>query len=287
MRVALVALVVLLAGCPAFGGAQQSTTTLTPVAVPEVPEYPPGVGPTGVRYPAELAGAHSAVVENTSYTIVSNRTITARDGEVRSLLSVRIRLAENRSYLVSARTGGPDGPLFLGRPPSAASYWSNGSVYLRALPGPDGPILNRFTPPNAFVGTWRYWRSTVAFGGEDGYDFQTFLGLFGAIPTDLAAVETVDGTETFRVVGTESLDPGFAKAGSGPVTNVSLSATITERGVVRGFDLRYDRRVDGRPARVRWSLRYENVGSTTVGGPPWPGALSAQEGSTTSTATSS
>lgn len=289
MRATLLALVVLLAGCPAFGG-DGSTATLeaTPAPVPADRPFPPGVGPDGVADPAALAGAHSAVVDNASYTIVSNRTIRAENGSLRSLLAVTTRLARDRTYLVSARTDGPQGPTLLGSPPSRAGFWSNGSVYLRAVPGPNGTTVNRFQPPDNFVATWRYWRSTVPFGGQEGHDDVTFRTLFRSVPTEIVSRETTAGTTRYRLVGREALNAAFAKAGQGTIDGVRLVAVVREDGLVESVDLEYIRGGADATIRVDWSLRYENVGSTSVGGPPWPvPGEGRQASSTTSTSTPS
>ena len=299
-RAALLALAVLLAGCPALGGGGQPTVSPTPAPVPADPSYPPGVDETGVVDPADLARAHAAVVRNQSYTLVSNRTIRSAAGELRSLLAIHLELADDRTYLVSARTAGPDGPEFLGRPPASAEIWSNGSVYVSARPGPDGRTVREFDPPNEFVASWRYWRGTVAFGGQAGFAQETLGGLFASIPTELVDTRRTNGTTTtgttnvttvFRLVGESATSARFAKVGSGPVGNVSLAATVTEQGVVRSFDLAYDRRVDGEPVQVRWSLRYERVGSTGVPRPDWIAAVGEdpprQNASVSSASTSS
>ena len=308
-RAALLALAVLLAGCPALGGSGQPTVTPTPAPVPADPSYPPGVDEAGVVDPADLARAHAAVVRNQSYTLVSNRTIRSATGDLRSLLAIHLELADDRTYLVSARTAGPDGPEFLGRPPASAEIWSNGSVYVSARPGLDGRTVREFDPPNEYVASWRYWRGTVAFGGQAGFARESLGGLFASIPTELVDTRrtngtttdgttngtttavTTNGTTVFRLVGESATSARFAKVGSGPVGNVSLAATVTEQGVVRSFDLAYDRRVDGELVQVRWSLRYERVGSTGVPRPDWIAAVgerpSPQNSSVSVTSTSS
>ncbi len=282
MRVTLVALAVVLAGCPALGGGGTSTTTqVTPVPVPSPDAWPPGVGPEGVEDPTALAEAHTTSVENASYTLVSNRTIRGANGSLLSLLDVTIRLAADRTYHVSARTAGPAAPLLLGLPPARAEFWSNGTVYLRAVPGPDGVVVNRFSP-QATAGTWQYWRSTVAFGGQDGHAYETLRGLFRAIPTEVARLEgrTESGPTRFFLRGETAVETDFAKAGTGTVEDVTLRAVVREDGLVESVDLAYVRGSGAERIRVRWRIRYEAVNETTVGGPPWPAAL-AQDSSTT------
>ena len=147
MRVVLVALAVALVGCPAVGPAATPT--------PEPEEYPPGVSGEGVVDATTLADAHDRAIENTSYTLVSNRTVRYTNGTVASALFVRVELAADRSFFVRTSTAGPDGPEFLGKPPAAGEFWSNGTVYVRALARDGETTYNRFTPPDTYVGTWR------------------------------------------------------------------------------------------------------------------------------------
>lgn len=269
MRVAVVALLVVLAGCPSFGS--QGIPTPTPDVEPrtEGVPYPPGLGPAGVEDPAALARAHSASVNSTAYTIDSTRRITGPKGRLRSLLAVTVRLSADREYYATVRTAGPDAPELLGRPPARAAYWSNGTVYVRALTRDGETSYNRFVPPDSFAGTWRYWRSTAAFGGTAGHDDETFTRAFSDVRTVLTGTTIENDIRLWHVEGGAAVRPDFAKVGSGPVSNVTLEATVTQAGIVRRFDLRYDRRVEGEPVTVTWTLAHGDVGSTTVERPPW------------------
>jgi hypothetical protein len=259
MRALLLALAVTLAGCPAVG----------PGATPTPGEYPPGVTADGVTDPAALADAHADRVENTSYTLVSNRTVRYANGTVASGLFVRVELAADREFLVTAATAGSHGPEFLGEPPSSGEFWSNGSVYVRALTREGGTTYNQFTPPDSYVGTWRYWRATVAFGGQDGHARETVRNVFTDVPTEVTGVRTVDGTAVYTVEGEGATDSEFAKASNGPVGNVTLEAEVTEAGVLRRMDLSYVTFLDGESVRVDWTVRYADVGATAVDRPPW------------------
>jgi len=261
MRALLVALAVALAGCPAAG----PVTTPTPAPG----EYPPGVTADGVADPAALADAHADAVGNTSYTVVSNRTVRYPNGTVASGLSVRVELAADREFSVSATTAGSHGPKFLGEPPASGEFWSNGTVYVRALTRDGGTAYNQFTPPDNFVGTWRYWRATVAFGGQDGHARETIRNVFADVPTEVTGVRTVDGTAVYSVEGEGATASEFAKVGNGPVGNVTLEADVTESGVLRRLDLSYATFLDGETVRVEWTVRYADVGATAVDRPPW------------------
>jgi len=261
MRVALVALLVVLAGCPAVGSQP------TPTPPPET--YPPGVSTDGVTDAGELGRAHTNTLNDTSYTIVSNRTIRYTNGTVVSHLFVRVELAADRSFFVSASTAGDEGPLFLGDPPASGEFWSNGTVYVRSHTRAGHTTYNEFTPPDNFVGTWRYWRATVPFGGQDGHARQTVTTLFSDVPTRVTDVRTQDGTTVVALAGKGATDDTFAKVGTGPVGNVTVRAEVTESGVVRSLDLSYVTFVNGQSVRVEWTVRYDDVGATAVERPPW------------------
>jgi hypothetical protein len=273
MRVVLVVLAVVLAGCPALGpqppptgaesGGESEDGSVTAAS------YPPGVTDSGVTDATALAEAHADITGDASYTLRSNRTIRYTNGDLASRLLVRLRLAADRQFHVRASTAGPEGPLLLGTTPAGGEYWSNGTVYVRALTREGETTYNRFSPPDNFVGTWRYWRATVPFGGEDGHAAETIGGLFRDVPTEVVDVRSEAGTTVYRLSGEGAHSGSFAKAGPGPVGDVTLGATVTESGLVRGFDLSYVTFLGNRSVRVDWSLRYRDVGNTSVDRPAW------------------
>jgi len=265
----LVAVALLLAGCSGFTGGDESTPTLTPAERPETATYPPGVSAEGVVAPAALADAHTRRDDSLSYTLVSNRTVRYENGSVRSGLSVRVRLAENRTYLTDLETAGPRGPVLLGLPPATATYWSDGTTYARKLSRDGQVTYNTFSPPDQYTATWRFWTRTVAFGGRSGYAGQTIRETFSSIPTRVAGSETRNGTVVYRLVGTAATSTDFAAPEIETVSNLSFEATVDADGLVRSLRYRFDGTVDGTPVTVRRTIAYERVGTTAVGEPPW------------------
>lgn len=268
MRIALVALAVALAGCPALSG-PTPTAEVTPAPVPETEQFPPGVTEAGVVDAETLATTHADAVQNTSYTIVSNRTIRHRNGTIISDFDVRVELAADRQVRATVATAGPSAPLLLGEPPASGEFWANGTAHVSKLTTGNSTQYTEFTPPDGFVGTWRYWRSTVSFGGQGGHAQETLLGLFADIPTEVADSRSADGRQVYRLVGDSARSASFAKAGAGPVSNVSLETHVTSTGIVRQFELSYEQQVGGEPAQVHWSLQYLDVGNTTAERPTW------------------
>ncbi len=273
-----------LAGCggawpvdgPVSGGVDGgATSTVTPAPIPEEePEVPPGVSRRGVVDAERLAGAHEAAIANASYTVRSNRTVAYANGSLRSSLVVEVALARNRTFLATAATAGPAAPVFLGVPPARATFWSNGSVYVRRLTADGETTHNQYDPGQQFAGNWRYWTRTVPFGGRSGRPGSFYAGTFGAVPTRVAGRETAGNVSLVRLAGGGTRGPveGTPLDGGGSldaVRNVSLRATVDTRGVVRSLALEYDATVDGRPVHVHWTVRYRAIGETTVRRPPW------------------
>ncbi|MFB6116986.1 hypothetical protein [Halosegnis sp.] len=268
---ALVCLLVVLAGCnaPAGGGSVETPAeTATPAPVPADETLAPGVTREGVVSPESLAEAHTAALENESYTLIANRTERYANGTVRSGLDLRVELATDRSYASQAATTGPEGPVFLGRPPAGAGFWSNGSVYVRRLARGNSTIYNEFRPLDDGAGTWGYWVRTVPFGGEQADPTSFYTGVFRSIAIESIEQREANGTTAYRLSGGKLRQASFTSEFT-DVRNVSLTATVTEQGVVRSLVLRFSGTTDGATVDIEWRVRYQNVSATTVERPPW------------------
>ncbi|MEF8841045.1 MAG: hypothetical protein V5A62_05405 [Haloarculaceae archaeon] len=274
-----------LAGCggsgpfvdgPSDGSGDPGTTpTVSPAPLPETTaEFPPGVSRRGVVAPERLAQGHETTIANTSYTVRSNRTVVYANGSIRSLLVVEVALARNRTFLATAATAGPKAPVFLGVPPARATFWSNGSVYVRRFTAGGETTYNQYDPGQQFAGTWRYWTRTVPFGGRSGRPGSFYAGTFGAVTTRVTGRTTSGNASLVRLAGggTRGSVQGTPLDGGGSldaVRNVSLRATVGPRGVVRSLTVDYDATADGRPVHVHWTVHYLAIGETTVRRPPW------------------
>jgi len=273
-----VLLLVVTAGCNGLAGTETDTpTTRDPYGVPETtsaatteraPSLLPGVTERGVRDPRTLARAHGREVRASSFVLTSNRTIRYSNGTLYSMLSLRVAVDETRTYLATVSTDGPGAPVFLGAPPASAEFWSNGTLYARAYGVGNETTYNTFEPPNAFVATWRYWVSTVPYGGQDGTATDYLAALFSSVRTRVADRRTENGTTVYRLVGTGPASEQFVDDVRNP-RSVNLSATVDERGIVRRLELTYAGDVDGTTVRVTRRLRYGRIGNTTVDRPSW------------------
>ena len=270
-----VILLVVLAGCSGIGGTagdsgEQEMETVTPVPVPDAdPERgrSTGIDGSGVSDPWSLAAAHSERIENRSYRLVSNQTVQYENGTLRSQYRTDLRLATNRTYFITVRTDGPEGPLLLGEPPAVSEFWADGETYIRAFGEPD-PRYNEFTPTNSGVGTWWFWASTGSFDV-----LLTPSELIGetlsAVPTRVESTRSVDGGERYRVVEVGAPVAELPFPAASPARNVSLVAEIDRSGLVRRLELEYSGRIDGDRVVVSRSIAYSDIGSTEVRRPPW------------------
>lgn len=264
----LVCLLLVTAGCNTLGGGDTGdpTPTVTPAPVPAEESLAPGVSDEGVTNPRALADAHADVISNTSYRLTVNRTVRAANGTLRERLSLELALATDRSYRVDTATAGPEAPVFLGTPPANATFWSNGSTYVRKLTRDGQTTYNTFDPVEG-AGTWQYWARTVPFGGEQATPRAFLRRTFGAVDTEVVGRTGANGTTVYRLRGNataERLDAEVANP-----RNVSLVATVTEGGLVASLSLRYVGTMDGERVRVTRTVAYSDVGSTTVEPPPW------------------
>lgn len=270
-----VILLVVLAGCSGIGGTagdsgEQEVETVTPVPVPDAdPERgrSTGIDGSGVSDPWSLAAAHSERIENRSYRLVSNQTVQYENGTLRSQYRTDLRLATNRTYFITVRTDGPEGPLLLGEPPAVSEFWADGETYIRAF-GESDPRYNEFTPTNSGVGTWWFWASTGSFDV-----LLTPSELIGetlnAVPTRVESTRSVDGGERYRVVEVGAPVAELPFPAASPARNVSLVAEIDRSGLVRRLELEYSGRIDGDRVVVSRSIAYSDIGSTEVRRPPW------------------
>ena len=268
MRRALVGLLVVLAGCSAFAPGPDRAT-VTPAPVPTDSGLPPGVESSGVTDASALAAAHGAALGDGSYTLVTNRTVRTTNGSLRSALTVRLALsaAPARNYHATVSVEGPAAPLVIGEPPTHAEYWADEDVYLRRQTIDNRTVFSRYDDTDAYVGTWSFWLGTVALDLGPETDLRSTLEGF---ETRVAERSSEDGR--VHLVGTTARSDEFVDdpAEVERVENATLHAFVTRSGFVDSYHVVYDATLDdGERVRVRRTVRFERVGTTTVDRPSW------------------
>lgn len=218
------------------------TPTVTPLpvgeAAPTTGELAPGLGPDRVVDPERLLDAHAAVLANDSYTVRLTSTREATNGSTRTRHSrvVRVVDAERFHYVLSTETDDGDRRVERWRDGSRAyqATTENGSTSYRALRDPPPPVL--------------LTRADL-------------MRLFLFVPSEVVDSRDRDGTTVHHVAG--------GPRDLHPLSDVTYEAAITERGLVRSYEVRYT--LDGRrpEAVVTVAATVSDVGETTVERPPW------------------
>lgn len=288
---ALLAGLVVLAGCGGSGDAVQQGGTLTPVPVPgdepsPTAAPPPGVAPAGVENPSALVTAHRDVLRGASYTVCRFERVTVADGTFLRERSTAVRIGPDRSrfHVVHAERGG-----WPTAPPTRIELWSDGDTLLVARE-PGSPAARYETHPAAVFDQRPAPFDDRAFEFVELSSLPTIRTFLAAAETRIAR-ETGDGEPGFRVTGSADRMDGGALPGTpagaagrgndSAIRNVSLDARVTPEGFVSEFRVRYDAvapgaadateggTADGVPLRVTRTVRYADVGATTIDRPRW------------------
>jgi hypothetical protein len=265
---------VMLAGCGTVdtaSGPGQPTTTLTPAPVPEErgPDggrlIAPGLSTRGVFDADALVESHRTTLTERGFVLTRNRTVvrpndTAGRG---TLNTVGMRVV----------VGPGAGSYHLTRVERSDREWPFVDTY--ALIGvwySDPIVRNRFVDEGRVA---RYWGQNQAAAEGPVRD----LTQVGSVRSDFEAVDlrvvgnrTVEGVRVYRLRGERFGDPDELVTPpllSDP-RNVSMTARIDERGVVRSYSLSFEATFGGDgPVRVRRTYRVADVGTTTVDRPAW------------------
>jgi hypothetical protein len=266
----LLAVAVVLAGCSGFpfGGDETPTRTVTPAAVPTdeptptpVPQLAPGLTGQGVTDAFVLGEAHVAALDDISYTMQENFSVTYRNRTDYRQRGVVARLAANDSrYYVSRSISGPQ---IYGNGTAVNAFWSNGTRVLRAQMF-NGSV-SYYPPRGADRGT----RSPARVGFATTNREQIYR-LFSSVETRVTDRERRNGTTVYRVEATNVTNPtAFEGIKRQNPENLTLVAHINSAGLIREYRLNYTATVNGSPVRVSRRARYTNLGNTTVERPPW------------------
>lgn len=247
----LVAAAALLAGCGGFGGTGGAPGTATPAPVPTVTAtYPPGVSGDGV-FPEALASAHEERLSTTEYRVASRQRVVGPNGTMRTTNRTVAVADGGRVYAGRFNRTLVDFPV--GALPLTLEYWTNGSVY----------ATREFVAGSPEYYGW----SRSGFPTEDVDYSNVFRRTFAAVETRVAR----GSAGGVVLVGSQLRRPGAFP--NPPYLadphNVSLTARVSDAGLVTRWRLAYDATVEGRTVRVVWRIAVTDVGATTVDRPAW------------------
>lgn len=232
-----VACLVALAGCTGALTGGGDDPTLEDVS------YPAGVSENGTNVSA-LADAHSAVLENRSFTLSVNGTVNSPTANQ----SVRLDASVGRNrenVLVNGTMMGQQVSMYLTAEKRYTRLDADGEVSYRA---------NRRTSdavrlvPSSFTGASYLDR---------------FGGVANATPTD---VRETNGA-TLIVLRADGSDATASEQAN--VTDYNATLLVDEQGVVHSMTVEATTTRDGRRSTTEFALEISNVGETTVAEPPW------------------
>lgn len=254
----LLALVVVLGLSGCNSAAPDPGTTVTPAPVPEAPESPGDVAPGVSSDPGSatevdgqyIARVHTRILLNTSYTVnqsvvqrFPNGTVAARyvtqgqfgpDGD---LAAVTLRQFDRRPDGASRRT--------------VRRFQNQSERYRLVVENGTREATVTSEPGYGAVD----YRSVLANGGA-------VARVFGFVSTRVAGTETVDGTEVATI---ETVEPASVP----PLENITLTATVSERNVIRSYRVAYEVERQGQRLNTTVSLVYADIGTTRVQRPAW------------------
>jgi hypothetical protein len=275
----LVVCCLLVAGCSGptdRPGPTPDTPTLTPADVPEAADLEggrllaPGLSTDGVFDPGALARAHRDRLSTTSYRVVRNRTVRYAN---ESLAAPTDR--QSLDFVHEEAVVATDVTAYrFTKLETSGQAWVAAEPYSRVDVWYDAPLVrNRLVDTG---GTERFW----GFDDEPAGGPLAGPSAHRLVRADLSAVkvrvvdrEAVGDRTVYRLRGSRLVDAenlSVPPLGTDP-RNVSFTASVDSRGVVRSYTLAYDATftVDGSTLRVRQTHRLTAVGEATVGRPDW------------------
>ncbi len=258
LPVLMLTILVVLGGCGGtFGtgdsGQPSETVSWSPTPSP-TPErtLPPGVSETAVDA-ATLAEAHHLALARAAVTVETRRLINASNGT--TLADVRTTTRSNGSRIAYQYAATGAAPRVAGITPSAFSYWSDGDETLYRSVDSNGTVTYAVLPSEAQAPL------DVSTTGRD-----RVFGALSVMDPRLDGTRSKDGLKLY-VLRAEA--KRIERPRGSDWQNVSLTATVTEGGVVTMYRLRYETRFNETAVAVEEQFRVQNVTETVVSQPDW------------------
>lgn len=265
-----VALLLVTAGCNAFpsgdagtvettsdaDGATAAETTESTTGTASDADMPPGLSASGVTEPWKLADAHRAALNDTSYTVETNLT-ASENGTVLARSNSTVNVAAGGTPQFNRYEVGGERPGAIGSLAHDVEAWVDENQTLYAMEGPNGTTYQRSAAEA---------RPPLRPTGRD-----HLYVLFSGFDTTVAGTEMRDGTTHYRVNSTGVADAEVLASTlrTETVANASLSALVTEDGLIRVYRVEYAGTVENATVRVERTVRFTELGETTVERPPW------------------
>ena len=258
-RALVVALVVILAGCSAFGGQQETPTpTVTPADVPTdtrdslaaQPLPPDGLSNETILDVNELASGHREALTNRSYTLVERREIVVRnetDTLRRTVVLERTWVSNGSAFRhdinrrVHSLVDNTTSRYNRTRYATSDSWWTGDGENIQRRDG-DSPL------------------DTDHYTRLSGQAVTRFLSLQNATVTRRG--EALDSEYRIDGTGLNYPDPTFA-------FNYTGRAVVEQSGLVRDLRATYTETIEGNFHQTTYQFEVRNVGSTTVPPPKW------------------
>ena len=255
-RVVLVAALVLIAGCSAFGSGDQSQQTVTPAPVPEPTAPNASQGETRlsgeeVPEPALLADAHVQAIRGESYTW-RDRYVVVRTGENTSSRSVtrrraRVETETTYTYWTNRWQTTTRNPFrFYGE---YSEYATERARYARYVES--GVLVHERFPPRA---------AATRIGGMAKSSIRRYL----AVENSSARPVQIQGDGYYELTGT-----GYAGPDDSTVRNYSVEALVSHDGFIISLSASFVRVRNYQRKEVTYEYEYDRVGFTTVDRPTW------------------
>lgn len=270
-RVALLVVLVLVAGCSGLADAPNPPVNVTPAAVPADDPTPtdrptPGIDAASgqFRAPDALAAAHVDALSNTSYTVVTTRTIRYPGDDRTANRRMVGRFHPDGRFLIESDRNGS----VFGTPTAVRiDYYSDGRRVYEAF------VTNGSTTANVVRdvrGNPVYPRWVLSF--DPRFEGELSLLFAGTRITD--RTQLPDGSHGAQRSRLEAVDrEGAVRLDRldfvTSVDTLSVSMVIDDHGFVSGYEVRYTGTLVERRVVVTRTVRYHSVGATTIQRPPW------------------
>lgn len=243
-RVVGVALLVAMAGCGAVspgGGDATNTTTGTTVA--------DGANAGAAVDAFDLAEAHRDALANQSFTVTTTTTVQYANGTAAVRQFARTQAdSETEAVLVRQTAGGSD-PAGFGVPADGVlDWWTNGSGSAYRLTHENGSV------------EYSVWPDRRVPEVEQATRWEDVAGLLSALDA-----RNVDGEDGDTVVATGS----DVEVAYGDPSEVTVTAGLSDGEHLHSYTVSYRATRDGTPVQVTRTVRFTNVGETTIEQPSW------------------